>query len=70
MNTATKLGAFALGLAAVFGGALGTGSIVGPVGATAEETGGHQAGEHGGQASGEGTKTGSAAPIPGGLQVS
>jgi hypothetical protein len=31
MNTATKLGAFALGLAAVFGAAYGAGQVVGPV---------------------------------------
>ncbi|MFI7110157.1 hypothetical protein ACIBK9_27870 [Nonomuraea sp. NPDC050227] len=33
MNTAAKLGSYALGLAVVFGGALGAGKVVGPVGA-------------------------------------
>lgn len=48
MNTATKLGAFALGLVVVFGGAYGAGQLVGP-GATVEPapdngSGGHSAG--------------------------
>ncbi|AQZ69535.1 Putative secreted protein [[Actinomadura] parvosata subsp. kistnae] len=33
MNTAVKLGSYVLGLAVVFGGALGVGKVVGPVGA-------------------------------------
>ncbi|MFI0448293.1 hypothetical protein [Actinomadura sp. 6N118] len=80
MNTATKLGAFALGLAAVFGGAVGVGEIVGPVGATAE-TGGQGSGQGGEHAHGGGkstsAKTGTAAEtetaaasVPGGLQIS
>lgn len=36
MNSATKLGAYAVGLAVVFGGAAGIGKVVGPVGGTAE----------------------------------
>ena len=36
MNAATKLGAYALGLAAVFGVAIGAGAAVGPVAGTAE----------------------------------
>ncbi|MFV2179285.1 hypothetical protein ACFHW2_31460 [Actinomadura sp. LOL_016] len=61
MNTATKLGAYALGLAAVFGGALGAGNVTGPVGAAPEaESHGHE--EKGGHAAGPVT--------PGGLQVS
>ncbi|TDD93395.1 hypothetical protein [Actinomadura rubrisoli] len=63
MNTATKLGVYALGLAVVFGGAAGAGKIVGPVGATAD-TGGHEG--HGAHAAP--AKAGG--PIPGGLQVS
>ncbi|GAB2947070.1 hypothetical protein GCM10027280_39850 [Micromonospora polyrhachis] len=48
MNTATKLGAFALGLVVVFGGAYGAGQLVGP-GAPVEpahdkDSGGHNAG--------------------------
>ncbi|MEU5881101.1 hypothetical protein [Spirillospora sp. NPDC047279] len=77
MNTATKLGAFALGLAAVFGGAAGVGSIVGPVGATAEtggeggEQGGHSAHGTGAEGGTEGgTAKAAAPPIPGGLQIS
>jgi hypothetical protein len=79
MNSVTKLGAYALGLAAVFGGALGAGTVVGPVGATTETAqhgkgGGHgtdaaqPAGGHGG---GHGTAGGDTpSPVPGGLQVS
>ncbi|KAB2344770.1 hypothetical protein [Actinomadura rudentiformis] len=82
MNTATKLGAFALGLAAVFGGAVGVGEIVGPVGATAE-TGGPDGGQSNGQAGGHAAHGGdtkststetetetAAVPFPGGLQIS
>ena len=67
MNTPTRIAAFALGLAAVFGGAVGVGAAVGPVGpvdphAPAHGTGGHGDGGHG---------TAAAAPAtsPGGLQV-
>ncbi|WP_067812539.1 hypothetical protein [Actinomadura kijaniata] len=78
MNVATKLGAFALGLAAVFGGAVGVGQITGPVGATAETGGhGHQAGgtRNGTQSGGHGDGHGggnapASSPVPGGLQVS
>ncbi|MEU8118817.1 hypothetical protein AB0C21_08910 [Spirillospora sp. NPDC049024] len=72
MNSATRLGAYAVGLAVVFGGAAGVGKIVGPVGGKAEmashETGGgHGAGggEHGG-----GGRESAASQVPGGLQVS
>jgi hypothetical protein len=67
MNTATKLGAYALGLAAVFGGAAGIGNVVGPTGATAQAEKGH--GGHGGDEGGEQGKAGGT-PVPGGLQVS
>ncbi|TDD61936.1 hypothetical protein E1293_44535 [Actinomadura darangshiensis] len=65
MNSATRLGAYAVGLAVVFGGAAGIGKVVGPVGGTAEMAshgsgGGHGAGGH----------EGMAAQAPGGLQVS
>ncbi|MBO2449365.1 hypothetical protein J4573_19850 [Actinomadura barringtoniae] len=66
MNNATKLGAFVLGLAAVFGGALGAGTIVGPVGATAqtESHGGMNGMEH------EASTASGTAVVPGGLQIS
>jgi hypothetical protein len=38
MNTPVKLAAFGVGLAAVFGAALGVGAAVGPVGPAVEET--------------------------------
>ncbi|GAA2617161.1 hypothetical protein SMC26_40090 [Actinomadura fulvescens] len=69
MNTATKLGAFALGLAAVFGGAVGAGNIVGPVGATAETGEQGDGHAHGGTEKSPATEAASA-PIPGGLQIS
>ncbi|POM26208.1 hypothetical protein BTM25_05970 [Actinomadura rubteroloni] len=39
MNTATRLGAYGAGLAAVFAAALGAGALTGPVGATDEKGG-------------------------------
>ncbi|MFI6633737.1 hypothetical protein ACIBI7_33090 [Nonomuraea fuscirosea] len=49
MNAATKLGAYVLGLAVVFGGALGAGKVVGPVGtAEAGVAGAPKAGDHAG----------------------
>ncbi|MFI0357295.1 hypothetical protein [Actinomadura sp. 9N407] len=65
MNTATKLGGFALGLAAVFGSAVGVGNIAGPTGATAQAEQGHG---HGGDTGKQ--EAAKEAPIPGGLQVS
>ena len=68
MNTTAKLGSYLLGLAVVFGGALGAGNAVGPLSAPAPA--GHAAmttaastpdDEHGGQET---------ADTPGGLQVS
>jgi len=38
MNTPVKLAAFGVGLAAVFGAALGVGAAVGPVGPAVEKT--------------------------------
>ncbi|MEU5863801.1 MULTISPECIES: hypothetical protein [unclassified Nonomuraea] len=70
MNTAAKLGSYALGLAVVFGGALGAGKAVGPVGAApatahsamadTAESAGHD--QHAAQQTTNDT--------PGGLQVS
>lgn len=81
MNTPTKLGAYALGLAVVFGGAAGVGKIAGPEPATAKTGGGHTS--HGGTETGPqtagghmdqggkttGPQTGGIA-VPGGLQIS
>ncbi|MGP4023140.1 hypothetical protein [Actinomadura sp. 3N407] len=66
MNSATKVGAYAVGLAVIFGGAAGIGKAVGPVGAAAE-TASHDGGGHGG---GGGGHTGGTSHAPGGLQVS
>jgi hypothetical protein len=72
MNNATKLGAYAVGLAVVFGGAAGLGKVVGPVGASAETAshghGGATGGGHGGAAGGG--HDGATGHAPGGLQVS
>ncbi len=69
MNTPTRLGAYTLGLVAVFGAAAGVGSAVGPVGAAVEDTATH--GEsHAESPVDAGAPRSSAAPLPGGLQVS
>lgn len=68
MNSATKLGAYAVGLAVVFGGAAGIGKIAGPVGASVE-TASHDGGGHGAGDKGGG-HTAAASHAPGGLQVS
>ncbi|MBB4771625.1 hypothetical protein [Actinomadura livida] len=71
MNSATKVGAYAVGLAVVFGSAAGIGKVVGPVGASVEkashEGGGHGESTGGGHGGGHG---GAASQPPGGLQVS
>ena len=41
MNTPIRLGAYAFGLVAVFAAAAGMGSVVGPVGAAADDTATH-----------------------------
>lgn len=64
MTTATRLGAFAVGLAVVFAGAVGVGRLAGPAPAVDPEPG--DQGEHAGQD----VSTGTAAADPGGLQVS
>jgi hypothetical protein len=81
MNTATKLGAFAIGLAAVFGAAVGAGKVAAPVVAPAgddEPAGGHPGHQPGGAATDPhaGHRSGGAAAgahaggsVPGGLQA-
>jgi hypothetical protein len=75
VNTPAKLSAYTLGLVAVFGAAAGIGSVVGPVGAAADDTATHDTAPDGEthaespmatsvQASAAGTH------LPGGLQVS
>ncbi|WP_449065374.1 hypothetical protein, partial [Planomonospora algeriensis] len=79
MNSATKVGAYVLGLAAVFGGALGVGRAVGPVGETKAAAshgvaapGGETShgGDHASAGPVKGDGTGGGAEVPGGLQVS
>jgi hypothetical protein len=68
MNTATKLGAFALGLAVVFGAAYGVGQVAGPVAAAdSRATADAHGGGHGDDA---GRHEGSGGHLPGGLLVS
>ncbi|REE97394.1 hypothetical protein [Thermomonospora umbrina] len=73
MNTSTKLGAYALGLAALFAGAAVVGDVAGPAPEKASErTAAHNT--HGGAGPDDGAGHGgggqTAAPVPGGLQVS
>ncbi|SEG76355.1 hypothetical protein SAMN04489712_111153 [Thermomonospora echinospora] len=63
MNTPTKLGAYVLGLAAVFAGAVGVGDVAGPATAKTEAKASDGHGAHGTPA------TAPAGPISGGLQV-
>jgi hypothetical protein len=63
VNAATRLGAFAAGLAVVFAGAVGVGRLAGP--ATADPEPGDR-----GTSSGQEASTSRAADDPGGLQVS
>ncbi|MEV6868850.1 hypothetical protein AB0M44_48770 [Streptosporangium subroseum] len=79
MNTPAKLGAYALGLAVIFGGALGAGTAVGSAGTApiADDHGAHatpspsQAMDgHGAHAQPTPSQAATAASIPGGLQVS
>jgi hypothetical protein len=74
-STAARLGAYALGLVAVFGAAVGIGAVVGPVGSAADDTAAHNT------ASSDGSHTESpmdaSAPqvsavdhVPDGLQIS
>ncbi|MCW2864456.1 MAG: hypothetical protein JWP48_6164 [Actinoallomurus sp.] len=64
MNTPTRLGVFALGLAAVFGATFGAGHLTGPMGADAEQS---PMAAHGMDHSGQDMKGGAQ---PGGLLVS
>ena len=73
MNTPAKLAGFALGLAAVFGAALGLGSVVGPDAASAEAAApahGAEAGHGGGEDHDEGAEEApvGASELPAGLQ--
>jgi hypothetical protein len=73
MNAAARLGAYALGLAVIFGGAVGAGRIASPAQEPAQQASGDQAAGAG--AAGHGDHSGHAAqPVkgvtPGGLQVS
>ncbi|WP_026412506.1 hypothetical protein [Actinomadura oligospora] len=78
MRTTTRVGAYVLGLAAVFGGALGIGTVTGSVGAKAEtghhmntESGDEMSGEHGGHGGQGGAHGGhgGGGGTPGGLLV-
>lgn len=72
MNTPTKIGAFAVGLAAVFGAATGLGALVGPVDAAEAETGHGSTSPHAGvpaSAPQAGVAT-AGDEIPGGLMIS
>ena len=70
MNTPTRLGAYTLGLVAVFGAAAGIGSAVGPVGpaATTHDTGSHA--ESPADTTAQQTSAGPGTRLPGGLQIS
>ncbi|MEV4020317.1 hypothetical protein AB0J35_58550 [Nonomuraea angiospora] len=70
MNTAAKLGSYVLGLAVVFGGALGMGKAVGPVGAPATEDHSAMAAPAASAGHGEHTAQQAKSDTPGGLQVS
>jgi hypothetical protein len=74
MNTPAKLGAYTLGLLAVFGAAAGLGSVVGPVDAAADDTATHDTAPHGETPAESPMDTSaqqsSTAHLPGGLQVS
>ncbi|GAA0371302.1 hypothetical protein NE235_29555 [Actinoallomurus spadix] len=66
MNAPARLGIFGLGLAVVFGAAMGAGHLTGPVGAEAKPSAAHGGMEHD-QAEGH---DGHAGTLPGGLLVS
>ncbi|SCG58363.1 hypothetical protein [Micromonospora humi] len=71
MNTATKLSGFALGLAAVFGGAFGIGHLTGPAAPATETSHDTTDTDHGSGAAGHGDAgSAAAAHLPGGLLVS
>jgi hypothetical protein len=73
MNTAAKLGVYVLGLAVVFGGALGVGSAVGEVGPAPVKEESHAAMESDAAASADtpgAAASAASADTPGGLQMS
>ncbi len=70
MNTATKLGSYVLGLAVVFGAALGVGKAVGPIGVRPAEDHGAMAAPTESTAHGEHSGGQAQDDTPGGLQVS
>ncbi|QLQ39057.1 hypothetical protein [Micromonospora robiginosa] len=70
MNTATKLSGFALGLAAVFGGAFGIGHLAGPVAPATETSHDTTDTDHGADAGHGDAGPADAAHLPGGLLVS
>ncbi|MEV1167519.1 hypothetical protein [Nonomuraea sp. NPDC049784] len=70
MNTAAKLGSYVLGLAVVFGGALGAGKAVGPVGAPPAEDHSAMAAPTASAGHGEHVTQQAKTDTPGGLQVS
>jgi hypothetical protein len=69
MNTATKLGAYVVGLAAVFAGAAAVGGLTGPDGGTAA-AGARQGGHRGMETGRQANANPASATIPGGLQIS
>ncbi|MFG1711365.1 hypothetical protein ACFLIM_50285, partial [Nonomuraea sp. M3C6] len=70
MNTAAKLGSYILGLAVVFGGALGAGKVVGPVGAAPADEHAAMAAPAASAEHGEHAAQQAKSDTPGGLQVS
>ncbi|MEV4117191.1 hypothetical protein [Nonomuraea sp. NPDC049695] len=70
MNTAAKLGSYVLGLAVVFGGALGAGKAVGPVGAPPAEDHSAMAAPTASAGHGKHVMQQAKSDTPGGLQVS
>jgi hypothetical protein len=69
MRTPLKLGAYALGLAAVFTAAVGIGHLAGPAAAPAAHTSTDHDPTHQPTAAHDQHPTGTAAPLPAGLQV-
>src|SRR4051794_27884776 len=72
MNTPARLGIFGLGLAVVFGAALGSGHLVGPVGSAEKPHSTHGGTENGmsHSATGRGGHEAAGGGLPGGLMVS
>lgn len=70
MNTATTLGAFALGLTVVFAGAVGVGNAVGPVGTAAAPAHGSEHADTAADDTGAGSSVAAAGEQPEGLSAS